>query len=375
MQIDKAPCPCFVLDAALLKQNIERLRYVQHASGARVLLALKGFALPVAFAWMRDVLSGTTASSLNEARLGYEFFGREVHACAPVYLDSEIGPLLDRVSHITFNSLSQWERFKKHVQGRAVSVALRVNPECSEVSTALYNPGIPGSRLGVSADELKQGLPEGVDGLHFHVLCESGADALARVLEALEQRFAPLLHQVRWLNMGGGHLITDSGYDVELLVKLIKRMREKYDLDIILEPGAAVAWRTGVLVASVEDILERHGVRTLMLNVSFAAHMPDCLEMPYKPRVQGARDPQDGETGWRLGGMTCLAGDFVGDYVFEQEPRVGDRIVFEDMMHYTLVKTTMFNGVSHPSIAVHHEDGRFELIRAFTYDDYRQRMG
>ncbi len=375
MDLTPIPSPCFVLDEPLLCRNLERLKHVQDESGATIILALKGFALPAAFALIRRYLPGTTASSLNEARLGKECFGGEVHACAPVYLPSEIGPMLEIVSHITFNSLSQWQRFRSAVRHHGVSAAIRINPEHSEVNTDLYNPGTPGSRLGVPATELGNHLPDGIDGLHVHVLCESGADALERVVAALERDAAALLEQAKWLNLGGGHLITAEGYDTDLLIRLIRRLRHAYNLDIILEPGAAVAWQAGILVAEVEDCVVHRGIRTLMLNISFAAHMPDCLEMPYKPRVRGTRDPLPGETGWRLGGMTCLAGDYLGDYVFEKEPEVGDRIVFEDMMHYTMVKTTMFNGVPHPSIGVWRQDGTFERIRSFRYEDYLNRLG
>jgi carboxynorspermidine decarboxylase len=371
------PAPCFVLEEARLRANLELLQRVQNESGAKVILALKGFALYHAFPLIRRYLPGTTASSLYEARLGHEEFGGEVHACAPVYPPHEIETLLGYVSHITFNSLSEWERHAPAVRacGGRVSAAIRVNPEHTEVATGLYNPGVPGSRLGVPAGELGDRLPDGVEGLHFHTLCECGADALERTLAALEARFGPLLEQARWLNLGGGHLVTRADYDVDLLIGLLRGLRERYDLAVILEPGAAVAWQTGVLVSTVLDRVEHRGVRTLMLDVSFAAHMPDCLEMPYKPRVRGARDPQPGETGWRLGGMTCLAGDSLGDYVFDAEPAVGDRLVFEDMMHYTLVKTTMFNGVPHPPVAIRRENGDLDVVRTFGYDDYRRRMG
>jgi len=377
IEISCIPSPCFVLDEAALRRNLELLAQVQEDSGARILLALKGFALPAAFDLIRRYLPGTTASSLNEARLGHDVFGGEVHACAPVYLDAEFDALAAMVSHITFNSLSQWERYRERVLAHQphLSPAIRINPEHAEVATDLYNPGMPGSRLGVNAAELGDRLPDGIEGLHVHALCECGADALERMLASLEHQFAPLLHQARWLNLGGGHLITREHYDTALLVRLIRRLQDTYDLDVILEPGAAIAWHTGVLLATIEDRIERRGIRTLMLDTSFAAHMPDCLEMPYKPEVRGARDPRPGETGWRLGGMTCLAGDYVGDYVFERDPKVGDRILFEDMMHYTIVKTHMFNGVPHPAIGILHEDGQFETICTFGYADYHRRMG
>lgn len=375
MDIAKIPSPCFVLDEARLRGNLEILQQVQAASGAKIILALKGFALFHAFDIVREYLPGCTASSLHEARLAHEEFRGEVHACAPVYRDSEMEELLRYVSHITFNSASQWEHFKSTVLGRGISVALRINPEHAEVATELYNPAAAGSRLGLAADELGERLPDGVEGLHFHTLCESDADALERTLAAVEDKFGALLKQARWLNLGGGHLVTREGYDIERLVRLIRSLRERYEVDVILEPGAAIAWRTGVLVATILDRFERRGVRTLMLDVSFSAHMPDCLEMPYKPEVRGARDPDPGEMGWRLGGMTCLAGDALGDYVFEVDPAVGRRLVFEDMIHYTMVKTTMFNGVPHPAIGIWRTRGALELVREFGYADYRNRVG
>ena len=371
------PSPCFVLEEERLRANLSLLRGVQEQAGCKIILALKGFALFPTFPIVREYLPGTTASSLYEARLGHEDFGGEVHACAPVYLPQEMPELLGYVSHITFNSLSQWSRYRSLIeaeQGR-VSPALRINPEHSEVATDLYNPGAPGSRLGVSIEELSDGLPEGIEGLHFHSLCECGADALERTLATFEQNFGHLLQQVSWLNLGGGHLITREGYDVDLLVRLIRDLRTKYDVSILLEPGAAIAWRAGYLTATVLDRVERRGIKTLMLDVSFSAHMPDCLEMPYKPTVRSARDPAPDEQGWRLGGMTCLAGDWLGDYVFETEPQIGDPIIFEDMMHYTLVKTTMFNGVAHPAICMRDAEDNIRLVREFGYADYRSRMG
>jgi carboxynorspermidine decarboxylase len=377
MDFSRIPSPCFVLDEARLRANCELMKHVQEEAGVKIILALKGFALFHAFPLIRDYLPGTTASSLYEARLGHEEFGGEVHACAPIYAARDMEEMLGYLSHITFNSLSQWEQYKPQVLARrdVLSAAIRINPEYAEVSTALYNPGMPGSRLGVPADELGEHLPDGIEGLHMHTLCECGADALERTLEVVEAKFAPLLHEAKWLNLGGGHLMTRAGYEVDRLIALLKSFRKRFELELILEPGSAVGWDTGVLAATIMDRFERRGVKTLMLDTSFSAHMPDCLEMPYKPRVRGARDPQAGEQGWRLGGMTCLAGDFLGDYIFEREPQVGDRIVFEDMMHYTMVKTTMFNGVAHPGIGIWRESGRFDLVREFGYADYRNRMG
>jgi len=375
-EYDALPSPCFVLEEELLRQNLELLQHVQEETGCAILLALKGVSMFSAFPLMRPYLSGVTASSLNEARLGFEEFGGEVHACAPVYADAEIDEWISYVSHMTFNSLSQWDRFKTRMASVSdrVSCGLRVNPEHSEVSTDLYNPGQPGSRLGIPADELDGGLPDGLEGVHMHVLCECNADALDRAVDVLERKFGSLLASAQWLNLGGGHHITRNDYDVPHLIRIVQRLREKYDARIILEPGEAVGWRTGVLVATVMDVVKHGGITTVMLDTSFSAHMPDCLEMPYKPAVRGARDPAPDEPGVRLGGNTCLAGDYVGEYVFDHMPRAGDRLVLEDMIHYTMVKTTMFNGVRHPAIAIHRETGKFDIIREFGYADYRNRL-
>ena len=383
MAIDYAatPSPCFVLDEARLRANLELLAEVQARSGATILCALKGFALYGSFPLARQYLAGVTASSLAEALLGVEEFGREVHAYCPAYLPDDFDAIARIASHVTFNSLGEFERYRARL-GRA-SAGLRINPEYAEVETALYNPCVPGSRLGVTAATLAEAcgpdrLPEGVEGLHFHTLCEKGSDTLARTLEHVEARFGRLLDQARWLNMGGGHAITRAGYDVDLLVELIQGVRARHpNLErVILEPGSAVGWQTGELVATVLDIVESQGVRSAMLDVSFSAHMPDTLEMPYRPVVHGARDAAPGEAGHRyhLGGQTCLAGDFMPDYLFERELAVGDRVVFADMIHYTMVKTTTFNGVRLPAIAIWREDGRLDVQKRFGYEDYKRRL-
>ncbi|MGB3180762.1 MAG: carboxynorspermidine decarboxylase [Cyclobacteriaceae bacterium] len=376
INFDRVPTACFVLDEAKLRGNLETMRYVQEQSGARIILALKGFAMFSAFGLIKEYLQGTTASSLHEARLGYEEFGNEVHAYTPAYFDSEFDELLRYCNHITFNSPAQWERFRGRVQScnKNVSCGIRINPEYSEVETDLYNPCAIGTRLGVTADQLGSTLPEGIEGLHFHTLCENDSYALERTLRVIEDRFGALLHQAKWLNLGGGHLMTRKGYDLEHLIKLIRHLRETYDLEITMEPGSAVAWETGYLTSTVEDIIDNHDIGAVVLDVSVSAHMPDCIEMPYKPRVLGARDAEPGKPGYRLGGLTCLAGDYVGDYAFDQPLQIGDRVVFDDMMHYTMVKTTFFNGVRHPSIGIWHEDETFRLVREFGYEDYRNKL-
>jgi carboxynorspermidine decarboxylase len=369
----KIPSPCFVLDEAALRRNLAVIDRVRAESGAEIIVALKACAMWSIFPELALHSDGATASSLNEARLVFEEYGSPAHTYAPAYSEGEFEGIVQYSSHITFNSVGQYERFGERARARGISCGVRVNPGWSPVATDLYNPALPGSRLGI---ERLERLPEGIDGLHFHVLCESGADDLARVLGALEERFGHLLPHIKWLNCGGGHLMTREGYDVKLLIDTIRGFRARHPhLRIILEPGSAFTWRTGVLVSQVEDVVESGGVRTAMLDVSFACHMPDCLEMPYKPVIAGAHDTAPGERGWRMGGSSCLAGDWMGEWSFTKgDLRVGDRVVFEDMIHYTMVKTTMFNGVRHPSIAILRTDGRLETIRRFGYEDYKTRM-
>ncbi len=370
----KLPSPCFVLDERLLEHNMEIIDRVRRESGAEIIVALKACAMWSIFSTLALHSDGATASSAAEARLVREKFGRMAHTYAPVYTDRSFDEILQCSDHITFNSIGQFSRFGAQALLRGISCGLRINPEYSPVETDLYNPCVAGSRLGVRADELDR-LPAGIEGLHFHVLCESRPEHLRLALEAVERRFGHLLPQIKWLNMGGGHLMTHRDYDCDYLIALLREFRSRHPhLRIILEPGSAFTWRTGYLVSTVEDTVENCGIRTAMLDVSFACHMPDCLEMPYKPAVIGAHDPAEGERRWRLGGNSCLAGDFCGDWAFDREPKVGDRVVFEDMIHYTMVKTTMFNGVEHPSIAIWHKDGRPEIVRRFGYEDYRDRM-
>ena len=375
------PSPCFVVEESRLRANLELLADVQARSGATIICALKGFALYASFALVRQYLPGVTASSLSEALLGLEEFGGEVHAYCPAYIPADFDAIARIASHVSFNSVSEFERHRARLHG--ASAGLRINPEYAEVETALYNPCVPGSRLGVTAQQLRaasgERLPDGVDGLHFHTLCEKGADTLARTLEHVEGRFGGYLDQARWLNMGGGHAITRAGYDVDGLVELIRGVKARHpNLDkIILEPGSAVGWQTGELIATVLDVVDNAGVRTAMLDVSFSAHMPDCLEMPYRPAVRGASheaEPDQAGHRYHLGGQTCLAGDFMPDYVFERELGVGDRVVFLDMIHYTMVKTTTFNGVALPAIAIWREDGRVDVVKRFGYEDYKRRV-
>jgi carboxynorspermidine decarboxylase len=355
---------------------------VQKQAGCKIILALKGFSMYSAFPIVKEYLHGATASSLNEIRLINDFLGYQAHTYIPAYLENEFDEVLERSSHVTFNSLSQWDRFKAKVNeynekypDRKVSCGIRVNPQYSEVETDMYNPCVPGSRLGITRDKLGDTLPEGIEGIHFHTLCENDSRTLERTLVAIEEKFGDLLYQVKWLNMGGGHLMTREGYDIDLLVNLVKQIREKYNIEVILEPGSAIAWRTGVLVTTVLDVLDSQGIDVAILDTSFAAHMPDTLEMPYKPAIRNSyHEPVAGKPTYRLGGMTCLAGDFMGDYSFENPLQPGDTLIFEDMIHYTMVKTTTFNGVNLPSIGIMKPDGKFQLVKSFGYESFKDRL-
>lgn len=377
IDFSKIPSPCYVLEEQLLRKNLELLNHVQTQSGGNIILALKGFSMYKMFPMVKKYLSGATASSLNEARLIVEEMKCQAHTYAPVYKPEEFKEMMRYSSHITFNSLNQWEQFKPEIQKnrKKISCGLRINPQYAEVSTDMYNPCIVGSRLGITRDLIGEKLPEGIEGLHFHTLCENDSYTLERTLVHVEEKFGDLLHQVKWLNMGGGHLMTREGYDTEHLIKQIKRLKETYNIEVILEPGSAIAWRTGYLVSKVMDIVDAQGIDVAILDVSFAAHMPDTLEMPYKPKILGATDAVEGKPTYRMGGMTCLAGDFMGDYSFDEPLKIGDNIVFDDMIHYTMVKTTTFNGVGLPSIGiVREETNQFELFKSFGFRTYKDKL-
>lgn len=374
IDFSKVPSPCYVLDEQLLAHNMEVIDRVRKATGVEIIVALKACAMWSIFPTLAKHSDGATASSAAEARLVMEEYGQMAHTYAPTYTDRSFAEILQCSSHITFNSLGQFNRFGAQALLRGISCGLRINPEYSPVETDLYNPCVEGSRLGIRKEELSE-LPAGIEGLHFHVLCESRPQHLRLALEAVEKHFGHLLPQIKWLNMGGGHLMTHAEYDCDELIAVLNDFRARYPhLRLILEPGSAFTWRTGYLVSTVEDVIHSGGFNTAMLDVSFACHMPDCLEMPYKPAIIGAHDPEEGERKWRMGGNSCLAGDFYGDWAFDVEPKIGDRVVFEDMIHYTMVKTTMFNGVEHPSIAIWHKDDKLEVVRKFGYEDYRDRM-
>lgn len=314
IDFSKVPSPCYVLDEQLLMQNLATIDRVRRESGAEIIVALKACAMWSIFPTLAQHSDGATASSLAEARLVFEEYGEQAHTYAPVYTEREIEELMNYSSHITFNSLGQFERFGARALLRGISCGLRINPRYSPVETDLYNPCVEGSRLGVTREELGE-LPEGIEGLHFHVLCESRPEHLRKAFAAVEEHFGDLLDKVKWLNCGGGHLMTHAEYDCDELIEVIRDFKARHPhLRIILEPGSAFTWRTGYLVSTVEDVVRNGGVNTAMLNVSFACHMPDCLEMPYKPAIIGAHDPEEGEKAWRMGGNSCLAGDFYGDW-------------------------------------------------------------
>ncbi|WP_310485854.1 carboxynorspermidine decarboxylase [Chamaesiphon sp. VAR_48_metabat_403] len=373
------PSPCFVLEEELLARNLAIFARVQAAAPIRIMLALKGFSLFHSFPQIRTILKGASASSLWEARLAAEEFGMEVHVYSPAYRDEDVPEILPLASHMTFNSIGQWERFKHQIAAHTPhkpSIGLRINPEYSPVKTALYNPCQPSTRLGVSAKNLGETLPAGIDGFLSHNLCESDSYALEKTLANIELLFDRFLPDLKWLNLGGGHLMTRKDYNVTHAIEVLNAFHTRHPhIQLLMEPGSAIAWETGFLIGKVLDLIPTDDVVNVMLDVSFTAHMPDCLEMPYKPAIRGAREPEAGDTFYRMGGSSCLAGDFLGDYAFDKELAIGDRIIFEDMMHYTMVKTSTFNGVVHPAIGRIDKDGKFTLWREFAYEDYRSRLG
>ena len=372
--------PIYIIEEQKLRRNLQLIADVAREADVEIILAFKAFALWKTFPIFREYIHSTTASSLSEARLAYDEFGANAHTFSPAYTDDEIDTIVRCSSHLTFNSLSQYERYHQRVKGR-VSIGLRVNPEYSEVGTLLYNPCAPGTRFGVTADKLPEQLPSDIEGFHCHCHCESGADVLERTLVHIEGKFAKWFPQLKWLNLGGGHLMTRKDYDVPHLINILKGLHKRYPwLKIILEPGSAFAWQTGPLVSHVVDVVEDKGIRTAILDVSFTCHMPDCLEMPYMPEVRGAKSIQPEEETieapfiYRLGGNSCLSGDFMGNWQFDHELKIGEEVIFEDMIHYTTVKTNMFNGITHPAIGMLKCDGNLEILRQFGYEDYKNRM-
>ena len=382
MKINEISTPFYIVYEDRLRRNLELINRVKREAGVNIIMAFKANALWRTFPIIKEYCTASTASSLNEMDLALDCLGNEVHSYCPAYTPLSIKRYLEGSTHITFNSLNQWERFKNDVithnstEGkRHVSPGVRVNPQCSVIETDIYNPALPGSRFGVTADIIGDKLPEGIEGMHFHALCESTSYDLAKVLEAFEEQFGKYLPQVKWVNMGGGHLMTREGYDVEHLISLLKEFKSKYPwLEVILEPGSAFTWRTGDLITSVVDVVENQGVKTAIIDASFACHMPDCLEMPYQPKITESVDVDSSLPTYRLGGNSCLSGDFIGDWSFEKPLEIGDRLTLEDMNHYTTVKTNMFNGIQHPAIVLCHADGKCEYLRQYTYEDYKSRM-
>ena len=380
--LPQIPSPCYVVEESLLRRNLTLIQSVAQRAGVEIILAFKAFALWKTFPIFREYISHTTASSLSEARLAAELFGSKAHTYSPAYTDEEFETIVSCSSHITFNTLSQYRRFYRQSLGRC-SLGLRVNPEYSEIQTELYNPCAAGSRFGILAADLPSSLPEGIEGFHIHCHCESGSDVFARTLKHIEEKFSPWFAQLKWINFGGGHLMTRADYDVDHLISTLQDFRSRYPhLKIVLEPGSAFAWQTGPLVTRVVDIVENSGVKTAIINASFTCHMPDCLEMPYHPAIRHAQtlETDNLDTArtlphtYRIGGNSCLSGDFMGLWQFDHDLCIGETLIFEDMIHYTTVKTNTFNGITHPSIGMLHSDGMFELLRRYGYEDYRDRM-
>ena len=369
--------PIYIIEESKLRRNLKLIASVAAKADIEIILAFKAFALWKTFPIFREYIHSTTASSLSEAKMAFEKFGAPAHTYSPAYTDGEFDEIVRCSSHLSFNSLSQYERF--HQRAKTVSIGLRVNPEYSEVGTLLYNPCAPGTRFGVTADKLPEQLPADIEGFHCHCHCESGADVFQRSLAHIEEKFSRWFPQLKWINFGGGHLMTRKDYDVDLLISMMQEFHRRYPwLKVILEPGSAFAWQTGPLVSHVVDIVEDKGIKTAIIDVSFTCHMPDCLEMPYQPDVRNAESVEMEKATepctYRLGGNSCLSGDFMGSWRFDKELQVGDEVIFEDMIHYTTVKTNTFNGITHPSIGMLHEDGTMEVLRRFGYEDYLNRM-
>ncbi|NLV36498.1 MAG: carboxynorspermidine decarboxylase [Clostridiaceae bacterium] len=370
------PSPCYVVDEGLLEKNLEILGYVQERAGCSILLAQKGFSMYSTYPRIAKVLKGVTSSSLFEARLGYEEMGKEVHIFAPAYIEEEFDEILRYCDHIVFNSFDQWNKYRGRVEAvtsKKVECGIRVNPEYSEIETSIYDPCYRYSRLGVTLDNFRPDELEGIDGLHFHTMCEQNSDTLERTAKVIDQKFGRYIEGMKWLNMGGGHHITRSDYDLEVLINTILFFKNKYGVEVYLEPGEAIALNTGFLVATVLDIIN-NGMDIAILDASAACHMPDVLEMPYRPNVINAGMPKEHKYTYRLGGNTCLAGDVIGDYSFREPLKPGDRVVFCDMAHYTMVKNNTFNGINLPSIALYSTTEGLRITKRFGYEDFKSRL-
>jgi len=366
--------PIYILEEQLLRKNLALIQHIQKETQTTFILALKGFAMWSVFPIIKEYITGVTASSLNEALLGNEFFQGHIHTYSPAYLPNEFAEIVALSSHITFNSLTQYAQYQYVIKNNpSKNFGLRINPQQQEATIELYDPSTKGSRLGITSADLTT-LPEVITGLHIHNLCENNFDALLRTWQKVEEDFGPLLYQIEWMNLGGGHLITQKNYNIDALITLLNHIRDKYNVKIIMEPGSAYAWETGYLQSTILDIIENNNIKTAILDVSFTCHMPDCLEMPYLPKVRNSIALNYDFPTYRLGGISCLSGDFVGDYSFKNSLKIGDTIIFEDMIHYTMVKNNMFNGVNLPSIAIKRLNGTIEILKQFNYLDYRNRL-
>ena len=381
MIFNQIKMPAYILEEEKLRRNLSLIKGVADEAGIEIILAFKAFALWKTFPIFREYINSTTASSLSEARLAYEEFGAPAHTFSPAYTDLEIEDIARMSSHLTFNSLSQYSRHhtKALETNSNLKLGIRVNPEYSEVGTDIYNPCAPGTRFGVLASQLPERLPEDITGFHCHCHCESGADVFQRTLVHIEEKFSKWFDQLEWINFGGGHLMTRKDYDIRLLIYILKDFKKRYpNLKVILEPGSAFAWQTGPLVSHVVDIVENKGIKTAILDVSFTCHMPDCLEMPYWPTVRGAETIEGeygkGENIYRLGGNSCLSGDWMQSWKFDHALQIGETVIFEDMIHYTTVKTCTFNGITHPDICLLKKNGELQVLRHFDYQDYKNRM-
>ena len=381
MIFNQIKMPAYILEEEKLRRNLSLIKGVADEAGIEIILAFKAFALWKTFPIFREYINSTTASSLSEARLAYEEFGAPAHTFSPAYTDLEIEDIARMSSHLTFNSLSQYSRHhtKALETNSNLKLGIRVNPEYSEVGTDIYNPCAPGTRFGVLASQLPERLPEDITGFHCHCHCESGADVFQRTLVHIEEKFSKWFDQLEWINFGGGHLMTRKDYDIRLLIDILKEFKKRYpNLKVILEPGSAFAWQTGPLVSHVVDVVENKGIKTAILDVSFTCHMPDCLEMPYWPTVRGAETIEgeygEGENIYRLGGNSCLSGDWMQSWKFDHALQIGETVIFEDMIHYTTVKTCTFNGITHPDICLLKKNGELQVLRHFDYQDYKNRM-
>ena len=373
--INALPTPCYVVNMAKLENNLKLLKSIQDKTSCKILLAQKAFSMYSLYPFIGRYLAGTTASSLHEARLGNEEMGGETHIFSAAYREDEFEDILAYCDHIVFNSFSQWRKYRPAVNlcGKKIECGIRVNPEYSEQNHAIYDPCAPGSRLGVTAANFESESLDGISGLHFHTLCEQGADALRNTVAVFEEKFGNYLHGMKWVNFGGGHHITKPGYDIDTLIEVIAHFKKKYSVEVYLEPGEAVVLDAGYLVSRVLDIVH-NGIDTAILDTSAACHMPDVLEMPYRPPVIGGLDSDSTQYTYRLAGPTCLAGDVIGDYSFNAPLSPGDRVVFCDMALYTMVKNNTFNGINMPSILVAEPDGSIKFIKSFGYEDFKRRL-